>query len=210
MVHRATIDAGGTTMVVLGSGLLKPYPYQHKKLFADVIATGGALVSIFPLATDPLPGNFPARNRVIAGVTDGVVVIQAAHKSGTRITAQFALEQGRNVYAVPGCFDDPLSSGCHALIKEGATLITKGEDILEDYGIYSQFSGINTLKASVSSGDNQLSLQETIVTLCKEPHSLDELAIKTEKDLAELQNILFEMHTNGVIEQDFMGLWKTT
>ncbi len=209
MAHRATITAGGTTLVVLGSGLLKPYPYQNKKLFEDVIAAGGAVMTTFPLQTDPLPGHFVARNRVIAGLSDGVVVVQAAHKSGTRITAQFALEQGRDVFAVPGAFDDPLSAGCHALIQQGAKLITRVEDILEDYGV----NYLQKAKSSVESIEllkeaQPHSLEQQIVALCRSSHSIDEIAAKTATGLKELQLILFEMHVAGLVEQDFAGLWR--
>lgn len=207
MAHRATIAAGGTTIVVVGSGLLKPYPRQNKKLFEDAIAMGGAVISLFSPCTDPLPGNFVARNRVIAGLVDGVVVVQAAQKSGTHITAQFALDQGRDVFAVPGPFDDPLSAGCHSLIQQGAKLIVKVDDILQEYNIDLQKD-----KSFVQSSLPQLyqssSIQARIITLCAQPQSIDAIAADTEKNLHELQLILFEMHMAGVLEQDFAGLWR--
>lgn len=206
MAHRATVNAGGTTIVVLGSGLLHWYPYKNKKLFEDILATGGALVSSFPLNVEPFPGNFPARNRIIAGLADGVVVVQAAQKSGTRITAQYALEQGRDVFAVPGSIDDSLSAGCHALIQEGAKLITNAHDILVEYGI--QHAAPIATKEQNLSFDNQ-SIEQQIITLCRQPQSIDELAQQTQKNLHELQSILFAMQMAGTIEQDFVGLWKT-
>jgi DNA processing protein len=210
MAHRATIEAGGTTIIVLGSGLLRPYPYKNKKLFDDAIAAEGGIISIFPLTTDPLPGNFPARNRVIAGLSQGIVVIQAAQKSGTRITAQYALEQGRDVFAVPGSIDDPLSAGCHALITQGATLVTSSGDILQSYGIQKEVS-LTLSESKIPLPLNvQLSLiEQQIIALCKQPQSIDEIAQQVHKNLHELQSILFEMQIAGMIEQDFVGLWKT-
>jgi len=122
MAHRETVKAGGKTVAIIGSGLLNPYPSSNKRLFDKIIDTGGALVSPFRLETVARPGNFPARNRVIAGLSLGCVVIQAAKKSGASITAQFALEQGREVFAVPGPIGDELSLGCHNLIQQGAKL----------------------------------------------------------------------------------------
>ena|SRR5579859_6360260 len=133
MSHRITLESQGKTISVLGSGLLVPYPAHNKELF-DRIAEQGAVISSFPLRESPLPGNFPARNRIIAGLSKGVVVVQAAQESGTSITARFALEQGREVFAVPGLLDDPLSKGCHMLIQQGAKLTCSAQDILDEFG----------------------------------------------------------------------------
>lgn len=135
MSHIITLESQGRTISVLGSGILVPYPAQNKELF-DRIAEQGAVISPFPLRELPMPGNFPARNRIIAGLSKGVVVVQAAQESGTSITARFALEQGREVFAVPGPFNDPLSKGCHMLIQQGAKLTCSAQDILDELGEY--------------------------------------------------------------------------
>lgn len=213
MAHSATLDAGGKTVVVLGSGLLKPYPYQNRVLFEKTVAMGGAVITPFSLQTSPLPGNFAARNRIIAGLSSGVVVVQAAHKSGTRITAQFALEQGRDVFAVPGLIDDPLSAGCHALIEQGAKLISNANDILQEYGLAVKIVAgkhQNKCLASCNRKDyDENSIENKIQQRCIQPQSIDELASMTEVSLDMLQLILFQMQIEGVIEQDFTGLWKT-
>jgi len=134
MAHQATLDVGGKTIVVLGSGLMHPYPESNKELFKSVIRNGGTLVTSFSLNTRPERGHFPARNRIIAGLSQGCIVVQAAEKSGALITAQFALEQNRHIFAVPGDLFEPLSAGCHKLIKQGAKLIHDTIDILEDFG----------------------------------------------------------------------------
>jgi len=134
MAHTAAVAAGGRTVVVLGSGLLRPYPRSNTKLFNQIAESGGTIVSSFGLTVDPMAGNFPARNRIIAGLSSGCVVVQAALKSGASITAQYALDSGRTVFAVPGMVDNPLSAGCHALLKEGACVATSASDILKELG----------------------------------------------------------------------------
>jgi DNA processing protein len=128
--HQVTLDHHGRTVAVLGSGLLQLYPPTSKSVFAAMVAQGSTLLSSFPLTTPPLAGNFPARNRIIAGMSQATLVIQAAEKSGALITASFALEQGRDVFAVPGAIDDPLAVGCHKLIQQGAKLVQDSSDIL--------------------------------------------------------------------------------
>jgi DNA processing protein len=208
MAHRATIAAGGSTIAVLGSGLLNPYPLSNKKLFHDITATGGTLISPFTMHTLPVPGNFPARNRVIAGMCQGVVIVQAAEKSGTRITAQYALEQGRDVFAVPGPLFDPLSAGCHALIQEGAKLVTCAHDILEEYALGGEKSSCSVIPMATAQREGT-PLEQQILELCIHPHSIDELAIKVQQNIQTVQLLLFEMQMAGTLEQDFAGLWRT-
>lgn len=129
--HTGALKAHGQTVAVLGCGLTHIYPAENKKLY-DSIFTHGALISEFAMATLPMPYNFPRRNRIISGLSMGVIVVEAAAKSGALITADFALEQGREVYAVPGKVDSPTSKGVHGLIKQGAKLVSCVEDILED------------------------------------------------------------------------------
>ena len=127
--HRGALDAGGTTLAVLGSGLDEIYPPEHRELAAEV-TTSGALLSEFPLGTAPLRLHFPRRNRIISGLSLGVVVVEAGVKSGALITAHHALEQGREVFAVPGRVHAQYSEGCNRLIKAGAKLVESWEDVL--------------------------------------------------------------------------------
>jgi len=132
--HRGALAAGGKTIAVMGCGLDIIYPGQNKKLHAQ-IAGHGAIISEYPLGTLPEGFRFPARNRIISGLSLGVVVVEAAHRSGTLITAHQALEQGRDVFAIPGRIDSPKSEGCHRLIQEGAKLVHTGADILEELSL---------------------------------------------------------------------------
>jgi len=133
VAHEQAVEKG-RTVAVLGSGLLNVYPKENKKL-AEAISRKGALISEFPLLTGPASINFPRRNRIVSGLSKGVLVVEAALRSGARITARLAAEQNREVFAVPGSINSPLSRGTHLLIKEGAKLVEGVEDILEELNI---------------------------------------------------------------------------
>lgn len=234
--HELALKSLGKTIVILGSGLLKPYPYSNRQLFKQIINSGGAIVSSFPLLTEPFPGNFPARNRIIAGLSKGCLVVQAAIKSGTRITATYALEQGKEVFAIPGPIDDELSAGCHSLIKEGAKLVHTVEDIFTEFGevgkenielvtlskasalskkgfISSYYSEtptppfvVSVCEANVSNHDGS---EDDLLKLCSRiPLSIEDLIEKTGFTLPELQAKLFELELEDKIKQDFSGMWQ--
>jgi DNA processing protein len=130
--HKGALEAGGATVTVWGTGIDVIYPKENKKLAEQIVAQGGAVVSEFPLGTFPAPQNFPIRNRTLSGMSVGVLVVEAAEYSGTRITARCALEQGRDIYAVPGNATNKNSWGPNTLIKQGAKLTATWEDIWED------------------------------------------------------------------------------
>lgn len=130
--HKGALEAGGATVAVWGTGIDVIYPKENKKLAEQIVVTGGAIVSEFPLGTFPAPQNFPIRNRTLSGMSVGVLVVEAAEYSGTRITARCALEQGRDVYAVPGNATNKNAWGPNTLIKQGAKLTATWEDIWED------------------------------------------------------------------------------
>ncbi|RMR18864.1 putative DNA processing protein DprA [Pseudomonas syringae pv. persicae] len=129
--HQGALDVGGLTIGVLGTGLEKLYPQQHRALAAQIAAQGGAVISEFPLDAGPQPSNFPRRNRIISGLSLGVLVVEASVASGSLITARLAAEQGREVYAIPGSIHHPGAKGCHQLIRDGATLVETVDHILE-------------------------------------------------------------------------------
>ena len=220
IAHQITLDSHGTTIVVLGSGLLEPYPANNKRLFASIVSQGGTLLSIFPARTKPMSGNFPARNRIIAGLCSGCFVVQAALRSGTHITARYALEQGRELFALPGPFDDPMCAGCDKLIQDGAKLVTSAEDVLSElqgsfrYRRVQEDSVGQTVKQDEASPIQQTlsfkaeGLAATILCACSQPSSTDELSIKTGIALAQLYEQLFELELAGLITQHINGLWQ--
>jgi len=137
VAHRAALTVKGKSVAVLGNGLSEVYPRRHTSLATRLVESGGAVISEFSLATPPWPGNFPRRNRIISGLSQGVFVIEARLKSGSLVTAKCALEQGREVFALPGAIGNPGCEGPHWLIKQGATPVTAVDDILESlrYGL---------------------------------------------------------------------------
>ncbi|MCL5875844.1 MAG: DNA-processing protein DprA [Candidatus Dependentiae bacterium] len=218
--HQATLESGGKTIAVLGSGLLRPYPAGNRRLFEQIAERGGAVISSFPLEMEPVAGNFPARNRIISGLSRGTVVVQAAEKSGALITARYALEQGREVFAVPGAIDDELSAGCHTLIKQGATLTVFSSDIMEAFGlmtnsIHGQKQEIKQVTIAQGIKDNDVPMvsakpttpADLIVQSCMSPCSLDELLAITLLTMPELHSLLFELQLQQKITQTMAGLW---
>lgn len=130
--HKGTLKANGKTIAVVGCGLDRVYPTENESLFNEIIKNNGAVISEYIIGTKPLSKNFPRRNRIISGLSDGVIVVEAREKSGTLITVDFALEQGKNIYAVPGNIDSLNSYGTNDLIKQGAKIVTNFQDIYED------------------------------------------------------------------------------
>ncbi|BCO32280.1 DNA processing protein DprA [Thiohalobacter sp. COW1] len=130
--HQGALKADGYTLAVMGTGLDRVYPARHRDLAHAIVAAGGALVSELPVGSPPRAEHFPRRNRIISGLSLGVLVVEAALRSGSLITARAALEQGREVFAIPGSIHNPLARGCHALIRQGAKLVETGGDVLEE------------------------------------------------------------------------------
>ena len=135
IAHRAALDVGGTTIAIMPCGLDHIAPASHRNLAIEIISKGGALLSEYAPGSITNKGNFIERNRLVSGLADGLLIIEAGVKSGTMHTANFALEQGRSVMAVPGMVTSPASEGCHNLIKMGARLVTRTQDVLDELGI---------------------------------------------------------------------------
>lgn len=131
--HVGALEGQGITVAVAGTGPDRIYPRHHEQLADDILGRGGALISEYPPGTGPLAANFPRRNRIISGLAMGALVVEAALKSGSLITARLAVEQNRDVFAVPGSIHNPLARGCHQLIQQGAKLVQTPDDILEEY-----------------------------------------------------------------------------
>ncbi|UTW05955.1 DNA-processing protein DprA [Pseudomonas benzenivorans] len=199
--HQGALDASGKTIAVLGTGLEQLYPARHARLAADIVAGGGALVSELPLDCPPQAGNFPRRNRIISGLSLGVLVVEASPSSGSLITARLAAEQGREVYAIPGSIHHPGARGCHQLIREGATLVESIEHILEALrGWQVQMPPAAEPAASLQPSHPLLEL------LHAAPHSSEALAAVSGWPLAEVLAALTELELEGRIAREG-GRW---
>ena len=175
--HRGALRAGGRTLAVLGSGLLRLYPEEHEAL-AQQIAASGAVISEFPLDTPPLRQHFPRRNRLISGLALGVIVVEAAQRSGALITADLALEQGREVFAVPGTVDALTSRGTNALLRDGARWASSAEDVLEALAVETATPSTMVSPSAQAVAAPPLADEESQLfdRLSDEPQSIDELA----------------------------------
>lgn len=219
--HELALNFGRATIVVVGAGICHQYPPTNRDLFDRVIQEGSLIVSIFPMDRKPDGTTFPIRNRIISGLSLGCVVVQAAAQSGALITAQQALEQGREVFAIPGSIFDPLSVGCHELIKEGAKLVTCTEDVLVEFSQFERtmpvdiekdeqltvFSQVKSPDRIIPSRYKQGSLEQSVLDLLVVPMSADHLMQKMDIDLITIQNVLFTLSLDGVVWQDGMGFW---
>ncbi|MDD2321813.1 MAG: DNA-processing protein DprA [Geobacteraceae bacterium] len=195
--HRGALLESGPTIGVLGCGIDVMYPRENRALFAEMAARG-ALVSEFPMGTMPLAENFPRRNRIISGLCRGILVVEAAAGSGSLITAQCALEQGRDIYAIPGNIQATNSRGTNQLIKQGAKLVDTVEDILEDFP---QRSGKK--KEPQPFPGTVFSPQEAAIysLLSINPLHIDEIATRSALTVGEVSAILLRLELNGVISQ---------
>ncbi|MFA5536075.1 MAG: DNA-processing protein DprA [Bacillota bacterium] len=195
--HKGCLNAKGKTIAVLGSGLDVIYPKENAKL-ADEIKSTGLLLTEYPLGTPPLAINFPARNRIIAGLSLGILVIEAAIKSGALITADFAMELGKEVFAVPGPITSPNSEGTNSLIKQGAKLVSQVGDILEEYGFSNKLMPDQT-----GSFLKKLSPDESLIyeLLGYNALRVEEIAKQTGWSLSKIQTILTLLELQGLVEQ---------
>jgi len=198
--HQGALEVDGRTVAVLGTGLQCLYPRRHARLAAQIVEQGSALVSELPLDCPPHAGNFPRRNRIISGLSVGVLVVEASPSSGSLITARLAAEQGREVYAIPGSIHHPGARGCHQLIRDGATLVECVEHILEALRGW-QAPLVSTVPSAPPGDAHPL-----LALLHAAPHSTEDLAQASGQALAEVLAALTELELEGRVCNE-AGRW---
>jgi DNA processing protein len=196
IAHRAALDEGGRTLAVLGSGVDNIYPPDHRKL-AEAIIENGALLSDYPMGAEPEAANFPPRNRLISGLSLGTVVVEAALRSGALITADFALEQGRDVFAIPGSILSASSAGCNRLIRDGAHVVTEISDILEVLQL-EQVPEKQAARMTLPGSPAEAALFQHLTA---EPRHLDELARASDLAVEVVSSTLVMMELKGMVRQ---------
>jgi len=217
MAHQGGLLGAGKTIAVVATGLDRIYPAANQHLGRQ-IASEGAMVSEFPLGVQPKAFHFPQRNRIISGLSVGTLVVEAALKSGSLITARTAMEQGREVFAVPGSIHNPQAKGCHQLIKQGAKLVESGQDIFEEIVDVLPFelspAGEKTVLSSPKSSQEKMnaslktSSQKLLEWVEFEPISLDELAVLSKMPVSQIQADLMMLELSGHIEKLSAGRWR--
>lgn len=201
IAHRAALEARGTTIAVLANGLPDISPSTHTSLAEDIVKQGGAVITEYESGTDARPWQFLERNRIVSGLADAVIITEAAARSGTLNTAMHALEQGKEVFVVPGNITSPMSSGCNALIKQGATPITSFEDVLEIIAPH-----LLEPQAILALGNTPL--ESTIITLIQRGvRDGDELQQQSEATTSEFAQALTMMELSGAIRALGANQW---
>lgn len=195
--HRGALEAGGKTYGVLGCGINICYPRENYGLYREISERGGILTEYMPKEA-PKPQNFPLRNRIISGLSDVILVIEAREKSGSLITANLGLEQGKEIFAMPGRVTDPLSKGCNRLIKEGAGVLLGPEEVLEYFQIHTE----KILRVD-ENNNNGLAKKEKMVYSCLDlqPKNLEEIVILSGLSVSECMNALLSLELGGLIVQ---------
>ena len=205
--HEGALAAGGLTVAVVGTGLDITYPTRHRAL-AQRVAARGALLSEYAPGTPPLREHFPQRNRLIAGLTRGTLVVEAALRSGSLITARLANEAGREVWAVPGSIHAPQSRGCHALIKLGATLVESAQDVLDDLQSPGLQQAALPLQTMAGSAADTAPADPLLAALGEDPVTLDALLARTGESAATLSARLLELELGGEVARLPGGLYQ--
>ncbi|ATZ12886.1 DNA-protecting protein DprA [Erwinia amylovora] len=201
IAHRAVLEVQGKTLAVLGSGLEAIYPRQHQLLAQQIVNSGGTLVSEFPLSVKPLPAHFPRRNRIISGLSRGVLVVEATLRSGSLVTAKLALEQNRNLYALPGALGNPGSEGTHWLIQQGALLVAHPNNILEEmHSGFSWLPVITPLTNNSGAGNNPpLPFPDVLANVGDEVTPVDVVAERAGQPVPAIVAKLLELELAGWI-----------
>lgn len=210
--HQGALAAQGKTIAVMGTGIDLIYPSRQRALAQQIVASGGALVSELPLGSSANAANFPQRNRIISGLSCGVLVVEAALKSGSLITAKIALQQNREVFAIPGSIHNPLARGCHQLIRQGATLVETGQDIVDQLqgilGYQRENLAKMQQKAAKKTELDQKSLdalspaeQQLIHAMGYDPVNIDELVERTGIAVGSVAGHMIGLEIKGYVQQ---------
>ena len=202
--HRGALTAKGYTVAVAGTGLDRVYPARHKELATEIVNTG-VMISEFPPGTPAKANHFPRRNRIISGLCQGLLVVEAAKQSGSLISARLALEQNREVFAIPGSIHNPLARGCNALIREGAKLVETTQDILEELNQYYQ----QDEKLPIVTMQSTLDLeQQTLLNrIMFSPTSIDNLVENTGESVEVISSMLLILELQGYLEATAGGCY---
>lgn len=204
--HKGALDGQGDTYAILGCGVDICYPRDNRYLYEKILVNGG-IISEYPPKTQPIAGYFPQRNRIISGFSDCVVVVEAKEKSGSLITADFAMEQGRDVYAVPGRITDNLSKGCNQLIKQGAGIVQSVEDFLADLDILAENTYVQTdFRKNLLEKDERLVYSLTDFR----PVGLGTLVDKTGFSISRLLEIIEKLESLGLVKETFTNYYVRT
>lgn len=195
IAHRCALEVNGKTVAVLGSGLHQIYPKDNPALLSKLLQQG-VLLSEFPLNTLPYKGNFPRRNRIIAGLAQAVLVVEAAAKSGSLLTAQWAIDQGKELFTIPGRVDNPMSRGCHALLKQGAHLAEEAQDVLPFFS------------KDIAATNEAREVSPLLQTLAGGMKTIDELAQALQKDPDQLLEELLELEISGQVIRGPGGIYR--
>lgn len=222
--HHGAIDGNGPTIAVIATGIDRVYPAKHRELAYQIVETG-AIVSEFPIGTHPDSRHFPRRNRIISAMSYGVLVVEAALKSGSLITARLAMEQNREVFAIPGSIHNPLAKGCHQLIRQGAKLVETAEDILEEMSTVidlndhqtSSKEDIEQKLANQNTNDGNLTEKsptdldseqsELLNSMGYDPISIDQLVVSTELDAASIAAMLLILELQNYVAANGGGTY---
>lgn len=203
MAHKACVEAGGTTVAIMGCGIDTIYPDRNISLAREIIKKKGAILTEFPPKSPPLPYHFHQRNRILSGLAEGVLVVEAKRKSGTMITVRFAGEQGRDVFAIPGNINQPTSLGTNEIIQWGGKLCIEPEDILNEFPHWQKGKNSKEEKAD-------LTKSESLVydTLLEGPLNFDELLTATKLSISLLSSILISLEMKRIIQKGNLGKYE--
>lgn len=197
--HQGALTESNSTIAVLGTGIDIVYPRRNIELYRNIVACGGCIVSEMPFQTPPLPKNFPRRNRIISGLSEGVVVVEAQVKSGSLVTAKLGLEQNKEIFAVPGSINNPMSKGCHLLIKQGAKLVEQVADINEEFSFFEANQSQNVTKTMQKKSKQRLATDQLLASVGYEATSLDVVAQRSGLTITDVTVKLLEYELRGLV-----------